>query len=242
MAVMSIVGGISVGSPVEVVWPSPHPICPLGTLGERRAVHEVRSASHRRADEHVLGDRFLHEALRCDHRDPAGVDVGFVDHALDAAEVVDVGVRVDHGDDVAWPAVLLVERPCSGGGLLADQRVDHDHAGVALDHAHHREVEPSQLVDARDHFEQAVVGQQLPLAPQAGMGGVGRRLVEEAVGVEVPDHSAVGGRDLSGGRPGDEAAFGVVEVLRVAERESRCVHAGSLAFSLPRPRLATRGG
>ena len=215
---------------------------PVGSLGERRAVHEVRSASHRRADEHVLGDRFLHEALRCDHRDTAGVDVGFVDHALHATEVVDVGVRVDHRHDVAWPAVLLVERPGSGGGLLADQRVDHDDAGVAFDHTHHREVEPSQLVDTRHHLEQAVADQQLPLAPQAGVGGVAGRLVEEAVGVEVPDHTAVGSRDLSGGRPGDEAAFGVVEVLRVAERESRCVHAGSLAFSLRPPRLATRGG
>ena len=32
VVVMSTVGGMSVASPVEVVWPSPAPICPAGPL------------------------------------------------------------------------------------------------------------------------------------------------------------------------------------------------------------------
>ena len=114
VVVMSIVGGISVGSP-----------------------------PHGGADEDVLCHRFLHEALGGDHRDPARVDIGFVDDSLHTAEVVDVRVGVDHRDHRARAAVLLIERPRCSSGLLADQRIDDDHTGLAFDDAHHRQVEPA---------------------------------------------------------------------------------------------------
>ena len=173
---------------------------PVGSLRERGAVHEVGAPSHRRADEHVLGDGLLHEPLGSDHRDSPGVDVGLVDDPLHTAEVVDVRVRVDHRHDVARPAMLLVERPRRRGGLLADQRVDHDHAGLTLDDAHHRQVEARAAGRCRERPRTAVTDQQLALAPQARVGGVAGRFVEESVGVEVPDDTTVGGGDLAGRR------------------------------------------
>ena len=67
--------------------------------------------------------------------DLAGVDVRLGGHAEDTAEVVDVAVRVDHGDDRPVAAVRAIQRQCGGRGLGRDQRVDHDDAGVALDEA-----------------------------------------------------------------------------------------------------------
>ena len=57
VVVMSIVGAMRVGSPVEVVCPSPAPIWPAGPLLERGAVHVAGPAGHRRPGEDVLGDR-----------------------------------------------------------------------------------------------------------------------------------------------------------------------------------------
>ena len=67
-------------------------------LLDRGAVHVTGASRHRGSGEDVLDDRVLHEPLGSDHRDPAGVDVVLADDALDAAEVVDVGVGVDHRD------------------------------------------------------------------------------------------------------------------------------------------------
>ncbi len=226
--VMSIVGGISVGSPVEVVWPSPQPICPSGSFASAAPYMKSGAPPHRRADEHVLGDGFFHEAFWGDDVDPPGVDVCLVDDPLDAPEVVDVRVRVDHRHHVAWAAVLLVERPRGSRRFLADQGVDHDHAALALDHAHHRQVEAAELVDPGHDFEQTVADQQLPLAPQARVCAVGGGFVEEPVGVEIPHDASVGCGDLASGCVRDEPALGVVEVLRVVEREPGVVHPASL--------------
>ena len=113
--------------------------------------------------------------------------------AADAAEVVDVGVRVDDRGDRPVAAVRPVERERGGGGLLRDQRVDHDHALVALDQRHVRQVEAAHLVDAVGHLVQALLGAQLALAPQARVGRVRAVPVEEGVGVVVPDHLPVPG-------------------------------------------------
>ncbi len=221
---MSIVGGMRVGSPVDVVCPRPAPIWPAGPLASDGAVHVPGPPPHGDAGEHVLRHGLLHEPLGGDHRDSTRLDVVVADDPLHPAEVVDVRVRVDHRHHGPRAAMLLVQREGGCSGLLADQRVDHDHAGLALDDAHHRQVEAAQLVDARHHLEQAVADQELSLAPQARMGGVGRRFAQELVRVHVPHDPPVGGGDLAGRRPGDEAALGVVEVLRVVERVPGGVH------------------
>ena len=187
-------------------------------LGERRPVHVPGPAGHGRAGVHVLGHRVVHEPLGGDHLGAARGHVVVGDDPLHAAEVVDVGVGVDHGHHRPRTTVLGVEGERGGRRLPADQRVDDDHPGVTLDHAHDREVEPTELVDAGHHLEQPVLDQQLALPPQARVRRVGRRAVEEAVGVEVPDHPALRVADLALLAAGHEAVLGVVEVLGVVPR------------------------
>jgi hypothetical protein len=116
----------------------------------------------------------LHEALGGEHRHASGVDVVLADDALDTAKVVDVGVGVDHRGYRPLAPMLPVEGERGSGGLLGDQRVDHDDAAVAFDEADVRQIMAAHLVDAGHDFVQPVLGQQLALAPQARVGGVGR--------------------------------------------------------------------
>ena len=189
---------------------------------ERGAVHVARAARHRGAREHVLRDRVVQEALGRDHRHLARRDLLIGDDPLHPTEVVGVRVGVDHRLHWAFAAVLGVERERGGRGLRADERVDDDHASVALDHAHHREIEAAQLVDAGHHLEEAVLDQQLSLAPEARVGGVGRGSVaHELVGVEIPHDPPVGRGDLPRPGPAHEPAPGVVEVVGVVHRQVR---------------------
>ena len=191
----------------------------VGGLGQGGAVHVDGPSRHRRSGVDVLGDGSLHEALRGDDLGATSVDVLLRDDALDAAEVVDVAVRVDDRHDRPVAPVRSVEGEGCRGCLPADERVDHDDAGVAFDHAHHRDVEAAQLVDAVDDLEEPVLGQQLPLTPEAGAGGLWHVCGQEAVGVEVPDEVTVVGDDLTVLRPCDEASLGVVEVGGVRQRK-----------------------
>ena len=99
----------------------------------------------------------------------AGVDIGLRRHAEDTAEVVDVAVGVDDGDDRPVAAVRAVKRQRGRGRLGRDQRVDHDHAGVALDEGDVRQVETAHLVDALDHLVEPLLGGRAGLPPQTGV-------------------------------------------------------------------------
>ena len=155
-----------------------------------------------------------------EHDAAAGVHVLLAGDALDAAEMVDVAVAVDDADHGAVAAMLPVERERGCGGLRGDEGVDDEHAGLALDEGDVGEVEAAHLVDAGDHLEQAVDRVELRLAPEAGVGAVGRGALEEGpVGLVVPDDAAVGIVDDARLEPSDEAASGVVEVLGVVERK-----------------------
>ena len=92
--------------------------------------------------------------------DLPGVDVVLRGHAEDAAEVVDVAVGVDDGDHRPVPAVGAIQRQRGGRGLGGDQRVDDDHAGVALDEGDVRQVQAANLVDALDDLVEALLGEQ----------------------------------------------------------------------------------
>ena len=110
--------------------------------------------------------------------------------------MVDVAVRVQQPGHRPLAAMLAVERQRRRRALRGDQRVDHEHARVALDDRH-----------ALDRGQPA-------LAPEARGGVVvGTVAGEEVVGVRVPDHAAVGRLDPSGVERGDEAAARVLEVL-----------------------------
>ena len=109
-------------------------------------------------------------------------------------------------------AVRAIERQRGRRGLGADQRVDDDDSGVALDEADIRQVQAADLIDALDHFVEALLGDQRALPPQARMHG-GRCVAgQERVDVVVPDHPAVGGLDHTRFQRRDEAAVGGLEI------------------------------
>ena len=141
--------------------PEPAADLPLRPARQHGAVHVGRAPRHRGARVDVLLHGVLGEALRRDDRDLARVDVGLCRHAEDAAEVVDVAVGVDDGDDGSVATVRAVQRQRGRRGLGGHQRVDDDDAGVALDEADVRQVETADLVDALDHLVEALLGDQL---------------------------------------------------------------------------------
>ncbi len=183
---------------------------------EEGAVHVGRPTGHGRPGDDVLADRGVEEAGRRDDAHPAGVDVGLVDHAVDAGEVVDVGVGVDHRGDPPSAEVRLDEVEGRSGRVGRGQRVDDDPALGSLDHRQVRQVEAPHLVEAGRHLEQAggVVQRRLP--PQPGVDGLGGRAGDEGVGVEVPDREPVP-EDLGRRRLGDPTPLGPVAVGRVVE-------------------------
>ena len=185
------------------------------------SVHELRAPEHRDAREHVLARCLLEEARRRHDADLALGDLVGRDHALDAAEVIDVAVREDHRGDRLRAERLLDEPPRGGGRLARGERVDHDPAGLPLDDRHVRDVVAAHLVDAARHLEQAVQIVELRLAPQARVHRGGRVAVEESVRGRVPDARARLARDHETRLVRDQAALRVREVGRVAERQLR---------------------
>ncbi|MCY1520159.1 hypothetical protein D9M68_549300 [compost metagenome] len=128
---------------------------------------------------------------------------------------------VDHRDDWLLRAVLVVQVERGARGFGSEQRVDDDQAGVAFHNRHVGQVEAAHLVDAPGHAVQAVVQVELRLAPQARVDR-GRRgiVLQEGVGVEVPDDAAAGVADLAALEGADKAAAGVLEILPVGEGQA----------------------
>ncbi len=87
--------------------------------------------------------------------------------------------------------MLAVEGERGACRFRREEGVDDDDARVALNDGHHREIEPSHLVDARHHLEQALLDQEVGLAPQAGIHGQRGLGLEESVRIDVPHHAAV---------------------------------------------------
>ena len=173
---------------------------------------------HRGADQDVLAGGLLDETLGSDHRDLAQSEVLCRGHTQRATKVVDMAVREDDGRHRLVAQVPARESQRCGCGLARCQRVDHDEPSLALDQRHVGEVEAAQLVDAVGDLEQACLGVELGVAPQAGIDCVGRLALDELESVEVDQQAAVGAQQLAF-RPGDKTAAGVVEVLRVVEFE-----------------------
>ncbi|MNM79910.1 hypothetical protein D3C81_918580 [compost metagenome] len=165
----------------------------------------------------------LAEALGRDDAHLAGLDVRLVDHPAHAAEVVGVGVAVEHRDHRALAQVLIGQVERSPGRFRREQRVEDDPAAVALDEGDVGDVVAAHLVDAVGDLEQAVLHVQLGVAPQAGVDRVRCLLVradETRVAGHVPDHPAIGVLDGQCVGFGDEAAPGVLEIALVVERQA----------------------
>ena len=160
----------------------------------------------------------FHEEVGRHDRDLARLDVGLVDHALHAAEMIDVRMRVDHRRHRPVATMGAVERQRRARSFDAGQRVDDDDAGLALDDRHVGDVEAAHLVDALAHLEQAVPPVELGDAPQARVDAVGRGpVVDEGVLLLAPGLMAAGGQHRRVGDRGDEAAIGVGEVAAIGE-------------------------
>ena len=146
----------------------------------------------------------------------SGVDVGLGGHAEHAAEVVGVGVGVDHGGDRPLAEVLVGQRQARPRRRLDRQRVDDDPARVAGDERDVRDVVPARLPQPVVDLEQAVDVVQLRLAPQARVDrvGIGGALLDERVAADSPT-PARRALDHPGRVLGDQAARGALEVTGI---------------------------
>ena len=136
--------------------------------------------------------------------------------------MIRVRVGVDHRPHRPLTPMLGVQREGGRRALPGDERVDHDHARLALHHRHQRDVEPAELVDAGDDLEEAVLDQQLPLPPEARVDGLGwLRPAHERVGVQVPHDPAVLREDLPLLGAGHESPPRILEVPAVLDGQPR---------------------
>lgn len=162
----------------------------------------------------------LGESRRHDDGDRALGHFLLADDALDAAVVIDMGMAHHDARDGATPEVFGDELECGAGAFDAHERIEHDPAGIACHERDVGHVVAAHLVDAFDHFEEAVQVVELRVAPQARVGGSGRfggravGSVEKRVGLLAPDHLAA--------------------LVGQFERFGRCdeVSAGEIAFAL----------
>ena len=191
----------------------------FGARREARAELILRAAAHGVAGDDVLGDGMLHEAFRRDDLDAAGGDIGRIDDAGDAAEMIGVGVRIDDGAHGTIADGAARERECCGGGFAGGEWIDDDEAGVADDDRHVRDVEPADLIDAFADLEETGAREQTRLAPEAWIYGFRDLRREEIVGGEIPSDAAIGGADLRLIPCGYEAALGEVFIFDVGPVE-----------------------
>lgn len=116
--------------------------------------------------------------------------------------------------------MLDVESEAGPGRLGGDQGIDHDEAALALEDRHVRDVESTDLIDALADLEEPVVQVEARLPPQAGIHRRRRLgMLEESVVAETPHDATLRVLDLDLRQAGHEATPGVVEILRVRERQ-----------------------
>ena len=175
--------------PVEVVCPRPGANLPFGVFGQQIAIHVAGAAGHHITRNDIFADSVFHKMFRSDNLCLTSLHVGLGNHAFDAAPMVDVAVGIDDSHHRFMADVLVNQFHTCSRHIRRDQRIDHHIAIVALDDAHNRQIEATNLINAVGDFEQAVIiGYQPRLPPQAGV-DAGRRgfFCEEGEGVEVPD-------------------------------------------------------
>ena len=183
------------------------------------AVHEARPAAHGDAGDDVLAGGLLDEPARCHDAYLAALPLLVRQHTGDAAEVIDVTVGEDHGNDRRVTELPPRQRDCRRRGLLARQRVDDDPAARAADPGHVRNVVAAHLKHTLGYLKEAVDIVQLGLPPQTRVDARRRVAGDEVVALRVPDGLAGGVADNDGGIAGELPAFGVCEVLRIGERQ-----------------------
>jgi hypothetical protein len=104
----------------------------------------------------------------------------------------------------------------AAAALAAGQGIHHDPAGFAFNQGDVGNVKTAQLINAIGDFEQANLGIEPRVAPQAGVDCVGRLPGHKLVGIKVMQDTAIVRHDLACG-PRHEAAFGIFKILRVIQ-------------------------
>ena len=189
-------------------------------LGEKMSELIVRAPVHGGAGDDVLRDGVLHVQVRGNDRDFSACDLLVGDNAADAAPMVAVRMRDDDTGDGALAAMLDIKLNRRPRAFDRGEAVDDDHALVALDQRHVRQIETPHLIDARNHLEQSVVHVELRLPPQAWVDRV-RRLAcgKEAVRLQAPDDPSLVVDDMRVLARSKKSAGGIGEVGPVRERQ-----------------------
>jgi hypothetical protein len=145
----------------------------------------------------VVGERG--GLLGSDDLDVAAPDGVVGDDTVDAAEVIDVAVGVDHRRHRSFTEVLVAESEAGGRGLSGGERVDHDPTLGAFEEADVGHVVTACLPQPGCDLEQAVVVVEPGVVPEAGVDRVGWRfrLAFEVVARHVPHRQVVVGDDAS---------------------------------------------
>ena len=187
------------------------------TFGQQGPELIGRPTGHGRTGDDVLADRMVHKAGRRDDVDPPGVNIGLGDDAAHAAKVIGVAVGVDHRHHRPRAQLGVGQLQRRLGDLHRGQGVDDDPASLAGDEGDVGDVKTAHLPDPVHDLVEAVPGQQLGLAPEAGVGAGRGGGPEEVIGRQVPDHMAIRRQDPGIGAGGDEAPVGEVEILATGE-------------------------
>jgi len=103
-----------------------------------------------------------------------------------------------------------------GSTLAAGQGIHHDPAGFAFNQGDVGNVKTAQLINAIGDFEQANLGVEPRVAPQAGVDRIGRLPGHKLVGIKVMQDTAIVRHDLTFGAR-HEATFGIFKILRVIQ-------------------------
>ena len=191
--------------------------CDLAFRRARQREPELiaRAARHRGAGDDVLRDGLFEKALRRDDLDLAGRRIGRGRHTFDAAIVIGVAVRIDDGKNRLLRHMLIEEFERRARGLGRGQRIDDDPARAGVDKRNRRHVEAAHLIDALGDLEETVLGEDLRLPPEAGIGCLRRGTFEEIVRREIDCGAAVLAHDLRIFARRDEAAACEIEILAV---------------------------
>ena len=116
--------------------------------------------------------------------------------------------------------MLLEQLPRGANHFRGHQRIEHDPAGLAPHEGDVGEIEPADLIDARDHLVEPVIVIELRLTKQRGMDAVELVLcIEKLEPLHVPRHMAGIGHDLEVLHRRDEALLLLLEVSLVGERQ-----------------------
>ena len=141
---------------------------------KQQAVLVEQPPVHGIAGEYVLGHGEVHEVHGRDDLHLAGGHVLVLEvEAAHATPVIAVGMGIDHRRD--WPAFAHLFLKQLGGGAHrfgGDQRIEDDPSGLAAHEGDVGQIDPAHLIDAGDHFIEAVIVVQPRDAQHRGVDAV----------------------------------------------------------------------